>query len=280
MEISQYEKIRNRVERLERVVNSAANGGGNPYHDAEGKFTTGPSKAFGDAAPGGKIVKEISILKKVEPFNSIHDPSFIYAISEKNKGYNHADRRGHELFKTDSMYEDEDIILPTSLPEENAVALANCHIAAQTLDGDTGRYSNYGTGGEDIRFLVNRIAMASQGSEVSDYREIRDDIPRAQKTWESVKKDIPVYTKKNKEMLKAQEQQLKAALKAKKGDKNSWLVKGAQERVDSTKLKLAILNTAKSIVASSPKPTKESIKDLHLMNLESYDNYLKSIDEW
>ena len=50
-------------QRLTRLDNIAAdlhtnagrrNGGGNPYHDAEGKFTTGPSTAFGKFSEGAK----------------------------------------------------------------------------------------------------------------------------------------------------------------------------------------------------------------------------------
>lgn len=48
MKSETYNEIKDTLNSLERVLNGGkANGGGNPYHDELGKFTTGPETAFG-----------------------------------------------------------------------------------------------------------------------------------------------------------------------------------------------------------------------------------------
>ena len=52
-----YNKLKNKLEKLEAQLNAGkANGGGNPYHDALGRFTSGPSKAFGKYNPSDEDV--------------------------------------------------------------------------------------------------------------------------------------------------------------------------------------------------------------------------------
>lgn len=74
---------------LIKLIQNANNGGGNPYHDEKGRFTNGPSGAFGKFKSNSKITKkdiqDIGFYVRKDKFNSHLSYKNIDALIETNK---------------------------------------------------------------------------------------------------------------------------------------------------------------------------------------------------
>lgn len=74
---------------LVKLIQNARNGGGNPYHDEKGRFTNGPSSAFGKFKSNSKTTKkdiqDIGFYVRKDKFNSSLSYKNIDALIETNK---------------------------------------------------------------------------------------------------------------------------------------------------------------------------------------------------